>query len=164
MENSAMGMLRSLLVMKGPEELLFNLLVVAALPAVGEELLFRGLVQRSVERWSGRSHLAVWITAVVFSAVHMQFEGFLPRLLLGAALGYLFLWTRNLWAPIVAHFVFNGAQVVAQYAAGDRIEALRAGEVQDPQWLAGAAGACVIGVAGYYLYKQNVGNSTENLS
>lgn len=95
--------------------LLFNLVMIALLPAVGEELLFRGVLQRLVQRWSGSSHLAVWVAAVLFSAIHMQFLGFVPRLLMGAVLGYLLLWSGNLWYPIIAHFANNAAAVLIVY-------------------------------------------------
>jgi membrane protease YdiL (CAAX protease family) len=155
METSATGMLKSLLVMESPQELLFNLLVVAVLPAIGEELLFRGMIQRNLERLSGRPHLAVWLAGAIFSAIHLQFEGFIPRLILGVALGYLFYWTRNLWVPIAAHFVFNGMQVVAQYALSDKIESLDLEEVRDPQWGAFAFGLVLLFGIGYYIRKNS---------
>lgn len=96
--------------------LAFNLFMIALLPALGEELLFRGVLQRSVARWSGSAHVAVWVAAIVFSAIHMQFLGFVPRLLMGAVLGYLLLWGGNLWYPIIAHFTNNAAAVVLTYA------------------------------------------------
>ncbi len=116
MEDRTTGIVQSLLVMNSPAELLFTLVVIALAPAIGEELLFRGLVQQQLARLWRRPHLAVWVTAVLFSIIHFQFAGFLPRLLLGAGLGYLFLWTRSLWAPIAGHFAINAVQVLAQYA------------------------------------------------
>lgn len=156
LENNAAGMLEGLLVMERPGELYFNLLVVAVIPALGEELLFRGGIQQNLQAWTGRPHLAVWLTAVAFSAIHLQFEGFIPRLILGAALGYLFLWTRNLWIPIIAHFAFNGAQVVARYKPGEDTQVLNMDEVQDPQWVAFAVGLLVFFGAGFYLRKINL--------
>ena len=151
MEATAEGMLRSLLVMESPAELLLNLLVMAVLPAIGEELLFRGVLQQKIERLSQRPHLAIWSTAFVFSAIHMQFEGFLPRMLLGAALGYLFYWTRNLWVPIVAHFVFNGAQVAAQYFAREQFGQLELEQAESPHWLAAAVGLAVMVWCGQWI-------------
>ncbi len=91
--------------------MLLTMLVVAVLPAVGEELIFRGGFQKLIENWLKRPHLAVWTAAAIFSLFHFQVFFFLPRLLLGAALGYLYLWSRNLWYPIIAHF-FNNAWVI----------------------------------------------------
>jgi len=104
----------SLLKIEQPYELLFNIFVIGVLPAIGEELLFRGILQRKLAAFWKQEHLAVWVSAFIFSAIHFQFQGFLPRMLLGAALGYLLVWTRNLWIPIIAHFVFNASQVIFQ--------------------------------------------------
>ena len=91
--------------------LALNLLVMAAIPALGEELFFRGILQTVLCEKLNR-HLAVWITAFIFSAIHLQFYGFLPRFLLGAALGYLFLFSGSIWASIVAHFINNALAVL----------------------------------------------------
>ena len=91
--------------------LALNLLVMAAIPALGEELFFRGILQTVLGEKFNR-HLAVWITAFIFSAIHLQFYGFLPRFLLGAALGYLFLFSGSICASIVAHFINNALAVV----------------------------------------------------
>ena len=96
-------------------ELLVGLLVIAIIPAVGEELLFRGVVQRQLHRWWGNGHLAVWIAAVVFSAIHVQFFGFIPRMVLGALFGYLYWWSGRIIVPIIAHFVNNGFTVFVLY-------------------------------------------------
>jgi len=95
---------------------LFNLVVLAFIPAVGEELLFRGVLQNIVGRWISSPHVVIWIVAIVFSAIHLQFFGFIPRMLLGAFFGYLYLWSRNIWLPIFGHFVNNaGATIMAFY-------------------------------------------------
>lgn len=92
-----------------------NLLMVAILPAVGEELVFRGTLIRLFREWTGNIHVAVIIVAFLFSSMHMQFYGFLPRLVLGLLLGYLFVWTANLWIVILAHFINNGFAVIAAF-------------------------------------------------
>ncbi len=101
--------------MSSPWDLLFNLLVIAIVPAVGEELLFRGYLQQSFTKWLGKPHLAIIITAVLFSAIHMQFQGFLPRFALGLVLGYLFYWSASLWLPIFAHLLNNAMAVIFSY-------------------------------------------------
>ncbi|MFN4145800.1 MAG: lysostaphin resistance A-like protein [Runella sp.] len=85
--------------------------VIAVIPAFGEEVLFRGVIQRKIFHKIPNSHVAVWLTAALFSAIHLQFYGFVPRLLLGVLFGYLYMWTRTLWIPIIAHFVNNAATV-----------------------------------------------------
>ncbi len=104
--------MKSYLAVKSIWGLLFNLFMVALIPAVGEEFLFRGTLQRIFSEWLRSEHLAVWTTAVLFSLMHYQFLGFMPRILLGALFGYLFLWTGNIWVPVLAHFVNNAVAVV----------------------------------------------------
>lgn len=101
--------------------LMINLLIIAVLPAIGEEFLFRGVLLRLFREWTRNSHFAVLISAFFFSALHLQFYGFLPRFVLGIILGYLFIWTRSIWVPVLIHFVNNGIAVVAAwfYARGN---------------------------------------------
>ncbi|MEN0046993.1 MAG: type II CAAX endopeptidase family protein [Bacteroidota bacterium] len=107
----------ALLVMESPWELVLNIFAIAVVPAIGEELLFRGVLQQKLQAWTKQPHLAIWLAAIIFSAFHGQFEGFLARLALGAALGYLLYWTNNLWIPILAHFFNNAIQVMLQYSS-----------------------------------------------
>ena len=103
--------------------LLVNIGLMALLPAVGEELTFRGVVQGMFTR---NKHVAIWATAAIFSFVHMQFYGFLPRMLLGAMFGYMLWWTGSLWVPMLMHFVNNCAAVVVAYFAYNHLEEGRA--------------------------------------
>ncbi|MDQ1089404.1 membrane protease YdiL (CAAX protease family) [Siphonobacter sp. SORGH_AS 1065] len=98
-----------------------GIFVIAVLPALGEELLFRATLQKLFQRWWGSPHLAVWLAAAIFSAYHMQFMGFFPRMILGAMFGYLYLWSRNLWIPVFAHFVNNGFVVLMIYLRGQKL-------------------------------------------
>lgn len=115
MEDQAMGLTDAMLTMPDLKAFLLNLLVVAAIPALGEELIFRGVLQRLFIRASKRPHLGIWAAAFAFSAIHMQFEGFFPRLFLGALLGYLVYFSGSLWLAIIAHFVNNAMQIVVQF-------------------------------------------------
>lgn len=89
--------------------------VVAILPGIGEELLFRGLLQNALHRWTKNTHAAIWISAFLFSAIHLQFYGLFPRMALGALFGYLYVWSGNLWYPIIAHITNNGLALVIAY-------------------------------------------------
>jgi uncharacterized protein len=100
--------------------LLFNLFMIAVLPALGEELLFRGVLQRIITRWLRNAHWGIAITAVLFSAFHLQFYGFLPRFLLGLIFGYLLLWSGSVWLPVIAHFVNNAAAVVTMWMVNEQ--------------------------------------------
>jgi membrane protease YdiL (CAAX protease family) len=95
--------------------LLSNIFLIALVPAIGEELFFRGMLQNYFVQWTRNAHLAVWLAAFIFSAFHLQFFGFLPRLLLGAYLGYLLVWSRSLWLPMLAHFVNNALAVIVYF-------------------------------------------------
>jgi membrane protease YdiL (CAAX protease family) len=99
----------------GFPDFLFGFLLIAILPAIGEELAFRGMLQPALNRLTGNAHVAIWFTAAIFSAFHFQFLGFVPRMLLGAMFGYMMHWSGNLWIPIIAHFVNNGASVILIY-------------------------------------------------
>lgn len=99
--------------------LIINICLMALLPALAEELTFRGTIQQSIydgqigdER---KVHISIWVTAIIFSAIHMQFYGFIPRMLMGALFGYMLIWTGSLWVPIVMHFTNNGIAVVTYY-------------------------------------------------
>lgn len=95
--------------------LFFNIFLIGIIPAIGEELLFRGIIQRVFTEWTRNKHAAIWITAILFSALHLQFYGFFPRAILGAMFGYLLIWSNNLWLPVIAHFINNTVAVIAYY-------------------------------------------------
>jgi membrane protease YdiL (CAAX protease family) len=95
--------------------LFVNLILIALLPALGEELLFRGVIQKEMIRFLGNRHYGIWVTAVIFSAIHFQFYGFLPRMLLGALFGYIFEYSRTIYYAFIAHFVNNATVVMAYY-------------------------------------------------
>ena len=105
----------SLLNFQSIGQMLVTLLVVAVLPAIGEEVVFRGAIQQELQRSMRSRHMAVWLAALIFSLFHFQVYFFLPRLLLGAAIGYLFAWSGNLWYAIAVHFLNNAWVVVAAY-------------------------------------------------
>ena len=107
MEDAAKVMIEKFMKVDNLGGLMFNVFMIAVLPALGEELMFRGVIQRIFSNWTKNHHWGIWITAFLFSAMHMQFYGFLPRMALGAMFGYLLVWTGTMWVPILAHFVNN---------------------------------------------------------
>ncbi len=121
-EDQATEITKAFLSTKSVGGLMGNLVIVAVLPAIGEELLFRGLLQQLIKKMTGSSHWAIWITAILFSALHLQFFGFLPRMLLGALFGYLLEWTGSLWIPILAHFINNATGVITYFITGEGLE------------------------------------------
>lgn len=95
--------------------LLINIVVMAILPALSEEFFFRGAMQPLFNEWFKNKHIAIWVTAFIFSVIHFQFFGFIPRFLLGAYLGYLLVWSRSLWLPILAHFMHNFLSIISDF-------------------------------------------------
>ena len=114
-ENQANKLTEAFLSTKLLSTLLLNILMIGILPAIGEELVFRGVVQRLFKKMYGNVHVAIWISAALFSALHLQFFGFLPRLVLGAMFGYMLEWSGTLWLPMIAHFVNNTSAVIIFY-------------------------------------------------
>ena len=112
MEQERAALTDKILAGTGVADLLINLLVVALLPALGEEFLFRGVLQKLLGDWISNQHLAILITAMIFSAFHLQFYGFLPRMILGLYFGYLLYWSGNIWFPVVAHLINNATAVL----------------------------------------------------
>ncbi|RKR80949.1 hypothetical protein BDD43_1087 [Mucilaginibacter gracilis] len=104
-----------LLALKSVWQMLWALLVVGFLTAVAEEFLFRGCIQTIFTRLTKNPHLGIWLAAILFSAIHMQFFGFLPRLMLGVFFGYFVLWSGSTWTSVWGHFINNGTAVVVTY-------------------------------------------------
>jgi membrane protease YdiL (CAAX protease family) len=92
----------------------FNIIVIAIIPAIGEELIFRGVFQKLFMEIRRNVHFSVLITAFIFSLIHGQFYGIIPRFVLGLFLGYLMVWSKTIWLPIIAHFL-NNLLVVTVY-------------------------------------------------
>lgn len=113
--------------------LILNLVMIAIIPALGEELLFRGLIQRHLSESFRNIHVAILVTAVIFSLVHLQIYSFLPRFFLGIVLGYLLFIGKSIWYPIIAHFINNAIGVIFYYMAhkdkaGDTLEEIGTSE------------------------------------
>ena len=126
--------------------LLLNLLVIALIPAVGEEMTFRGVIQQSLTRRMN-PHIAIILSAAIFSFFHFQFFGFLPRLFLGILLGYMFYITGSLWTSILMHFVNNGAAVTLYYLGNIGVieDAEHWGETQNV-WIIVASAVMTLGL------------------
>ncbi|TGD78564.1 CPBP family intramembrane glutamic endopeptidase [Hymenobacter wooponensis] len=115
MEDKAQVITRFLTRFTSPTRFLVAVLVVAVVPAVSEELFFRGVVQRNLVQWFNSRHVGIWLAAAIFSAIHFQFFGFVPRFVLGLVLGYLYEWSGNILVPMAAHFTQNAFQLVLLY-------------------------------------------------
>lgn len=116
MEDDGLVTTKAILAGTSVGALVINLLVIAVTPAICEELIFRGGLQRTLGKWFKNPHVAIWTSAIIFSTIHFQFFGFFPRMFLGAAFGYIYFWTGSLWYAAFAHFINNGyAVVIAWY-------------------------------------------------
>jgi membrane protease YdiL (CAAX protease family) len=130
MEETSLVILKGILQMDHWTEFAFNILLIGLLPAFGEELIFRGIMQNEVHRKWQNGHLAVWLTAFIFAFIHLQVQSFLPKLALGAVLGYVYLFSGNIWIPIILHFFNNSMQVVAMYVSGQDLDGIENMEEQ----------------------------------
>jgi uncharacterized protein len=116
-EKSADKLTELFLVSRSIKDLSINFLMMAILPAIGEEFMFRGVLQRICVDWTKNVHWGIFLAAFFFSFIHFQFYGFVPRFLLGLYFGYLFVWSGSIWVPVAGHLVNNGLAVIYYYFA-----------------------------------------------
>ena len=154
--------------------LIINILLMALLPAVAEELTFRGVLQRLLtprllasSPYRQTPHIAIWCSAILFSAIHMQFYGFVPRMLMGALFGYMLVWTGSLWIPILMHFTNNAVAVILYFIAlradwdMDKVDAIG---TNDTLWL--GVVSMVITIVGIYIFRRSttMSNASSRMS
>lgn len=164
-EEEASRMTEAFLEFDRPGGLWISLLIVAVIPALGEELLFRGVIQRLLTEWWRNIHAAVIVTAVLFSALHLQFFGFVPRMLMGIWFGYLLVWSGTLWLPILSHFL-NNAVIVVFYFLMERgvvskdIEHI--GATAGSYWM-GVLSVILTGLMIWGVFRQGKGKNPEQI-
>jgi membrane protease YdiL (CAAX protease family) len=95
--------------------LMLNLFMIAGLAALGEELLFRSIIQTSLIKICKNAHVGILIASAIFSFIHFEFYGFVPRLILGMLLGYMFYFSGSIWIPMLMHFLNNGTVVLIYF-------------------------------------------------
>ncbi len=176
LERSAEHLTKIFLVMPTWWSYLFNLFLIALLAAVGEEMMFRGVIQPILIRWTHNPHAGIILTGALFSFFHFQFFGFFPRWLLGILFGYLFYWSRTLWVPMAAHFFNNALAVTVYFYAGsvavekhyDHIGVAHAAEVEAARrsvtgspYLILIAGIVVVIFSMYLFYRNRVSSTGE---
>ena len=122
MEKEATRQMQAFLKADNVFDIIVNVFIVAFLPAICEELCFRGALQRIMINISRNAWVGIIITSVLFSALHLQFQGFLPRMFLGVILGAIYWYSGSLWPSILAHFVNNAVQVIGVSFAPEYIE------------------------------------------
>ena len=144
LEAQAAQITESLLTFESTSDVWPVLISVALLPALCEEWLFRGTLQPLLVRATGNMHVGIWVSAALFSAIHMQFFGFIPRMLLGAGFGYLVVFSGSLWPAVLGHFVNNAGVVVAAAWMGaewldEGLEPQPLASWENSDWLVAAA-------------------------
>ena len=137
-----------------PVQLVVAMLVIGILPAIGEEVLFRGVLQRKLTEHWVNPQLAIWVAAALFSAIHVQFYGFLPRLLLGALFGYLYYWSGSLLIAIFAHFVNNGIMVLMLYLYHRKLVDYNIEDNESVSWESALASFVVTAALLYGIWRQ----------
>ncbi|KAA3440256.1 CPBP family intramembrane glutamic endopeptidase [Rufibacter hautae] len=115
-------------------QLVLGMVVFAVLPAIGEELAFRGIVQQELQRWWRNPHLAIWVSAIIFGIIHLQFYGVVPRIMLGLLFGYLYWWSGNIWVPIIGHFMNNGFMVLMMFLAQRQAVTMNVESTEPNSW------------------------------
>jgi membrane protease YdiL (CAAX protease family) len=130
--------------------LLLNLFVIAFLAALTEEFFFRGILLRIVGRWIKNHHAVIWSVAFIFSVIHMQFYGLIPRMLLGAYLGYLLYWSKNIWVPVTAHFCNNAIAVIGMADSDLKENSYISGEIPETEMAGFAIVSIIMFILFYY--------------
>lgn len=162
-EESAERLIKALLITDSYSKMILNLFVVAILPAIAEELFFRGLLQKFFIKLTKNTLAGVVVTSIIFSAIHFQFLGFFPRFLLGMVFGYLYVWTNSIWTPIIVHFVNNGLAVVVYFLIGKGIapsDVETIGKASDP-WPIGIISLIVSAVLFWVIWSQRVKHQSQ---
>jgi membrane protease YdiL (CAAX protease family) len=122
LDDQSMKSLESFLNMNGFTDLIINIIIVGVIAGTGEELLFRGIIQKELMLKMGSPHISIWITAIIFSLLHFQISGFFPKLMIGCVLGYAYYFSQSLLLPILLHIFNNSFATVSLFFIGGQNE------------------------------------------
>jgi len=153
-EDTVESVIASLLGEIGAVAFISNLIVLALCAAVTEEFFFRGALQRIIGKWTNNHHKIIWGTAILFSAFHLQFYGFIPRMLLGAFFGYLLYWTQSIWIPVFAHFVNNTFAVIVGSNEKIKNDEIISGNIQGENLLTNVVLAAIFTTIFFYIVRK----------
>ncbi len=142
-------------------ELLTGILVIGVFAGVGEEMFFRGIIQPKLKLYTNSAHWGIWLTAIIFSAIHVQFYGFVPRVFLGALFGYLYHYSGSLWYPIIAHIFNNSLTVFVIYLSNQGIVDFDLESTDTVSYPAALTGLLVLIIGFFYFKKINQRNNGE---
>lgn len=155
MEKQLMELTQFLTDFQSIPELLAGILVIGVFAGVGEELFFRGLIQPKMQGYLRSPHWGIWVTALIFSAIHVQFYGFLPRLFLGALFGYLYHYTGSLFYPILGHILNNALTLLLVYWSNQGVLELDVQSTDTVSYPGAVVGILVINLGVRYFKKAN---------
>jgi membrane protease YdiL (CAAX protease family) len=161
MEKQLMELTQFLTDFQSIPELLAGILVIGVLAGVGEELFFRGLIQPKMQGYFRSPHWGIWVTAIVFSAIHVQFYGFLPRLFLGALFGYLYHYTGSLFYPILGHILNNALTLLLVYWSNQGVLELDVQSTDTVSYPGVVVGILVLNLGVRYFKKVNKGKDEK---
>lgn len=145
--------------MSSPLDFILNLILLGLVAGVGEELLFRGVLQKKLTLWAKNVHLGAFLTGAIFSLMHFQLEGFLPRFILGTLFCYLLIYGKSVWLSVFLHIFFNSIQVVVPYFYPVTTSGVNEIEAVSPYW---ALGSCFIFIGFLFIFIKR--NSTQNIN
>ena len=168
MEEAANHILEVVTSQRSSWDLISNILVFAVLAGICEEFFFQGALQPLLMNWTRNPHVGILLTALIFSALHFQFYGFIPRFLLGLYLGYLFYWSRSLWLPILAHVLHNALSILVDFTLQGRGIDTDSMQFTDMRGSLPTAAACALisAMAIVYLwriYRDDTANGQTNI-
>lgn len=161
-EDSMAELTKNMVMVDSWQLMVVNLFAVAVMPAIAEEYYFRGSLMQIFGRFFKNYHVTIWAVAIIFSAIHVQFYGFVPRVLMGAFFGYMLVWSQNIWVPIIGHFINNGTAVVMAFyytRQGKTYEELQSYEGYS--LFVYLASFLVSGVIGWYFYNKTKQNNID---
>lgn len=143
-ENELAELTQFLVRVEGPADFLLAFLVVSVVAGFSEEYFFRKLIQPRVYGLVGNMHWAIWITAFFFSAIHMQFMGFIPRLMLGALFGYYYYWTGNIWVSVFGHFLNNAITLISLFLYQANVSPINVDDPGQVPWFISSLAAALV--------------------
>lgn len=161
METQLMELTKFLTDFQNIPELLTGVLVIGVFAGIGEELFFRGMLQPKMKQYTNSAHWGIWLTAIIFSAIHVQFYGFLPRVFLGALFGYLYLYSGSILYPILAHIFNNTFTVIVIYMSNQGIIDFDLESTDTVSYPAAILGLLVLMVGFFYFKKINQPKDAE---
>ena len=162
LEEEATKTIQLLLGQRGIDDLIINVLFIAVFAGVGEELFFRGILQRLLIKWTKDPWMGIVIAAFIFSFFHFQFFGFFPRFILGILLGAVYWYSGSLWPSMLAHIVYNAFFIIVAYYNPELVNNAEASVIDKSNlaW-AGLVSALIIGIIIWQMKKQSTTSYEE---